>query len=331
MRILILGGTVFLSKTVAAAAVAAGHEVICASRGVSGSPPPGARHLVWDRVDAPSAELVALAPDVVVDVTRLPSRARKAVAVWPHAHWVFISTISVYSDVSTPDGGPDTLPVHPPLETDVDLASTPETYGPMKVACERTITSKAASAIVLRPGLIVGPGDPTGRFSYWPGRLTNSTAGEQVLAPGNPDDAVQMIDVRDLADWIVDCAEQRRTGVLDAIGPTMSLRDLLDRVAAGVGATPNFVWVDQDFLETQDVRPWSGERSLPLWLPRPEYEGMLNHATAASFAAGLAARPMTDTAADTADWLAHNPDAVRTGLTIEQERQVLAAWREAGH
>ena len=143
---------------------------------------------------------------------------RTAVAAFPDAHWVFVSTINVYEDESTPGGRPGTLPEREPITEDVDLAEDPEAYGPMKVACEQIVRAGAASAMVIRPGLIVGPGDPTGRFSYWPARMGDVPEHPEVLAPGDPDDSVQVIDVRDLAAWIVDSAEARRTGVFDGIG-----------------------------------------------------------------------------------------------------------------
>ena len=122
----------------------------------------------------------------------------------------------MYSDDTIPNGTPDTLPLHEPVHTDEDPMASPELYGAMKVSCEQAVLEGAASAMVVRPGLIVGPGDPTGRFSYWPSRLAD---GGEVLAPGSPDDAVQVIDVRDLATWIVDAAEARTTGVYDRHQP----------------------------------------------------------------------------------------------------------------
>jgi 2'-hydroxyisoflavone reductase len=181
----------------------------------------------------------------------------------------------------------------------------------------------AASAMVIRPGLIVGPGDPTGRFTYWPLRLRD---GGEVLAPGTPDDTVQVIDVRDLASWIVDSAEAQRTGVVDGIGPVHRFADLLDDVAEGVGTTPSYTWVEQEFLTEQGVDPWAGPDSLPLWLPRPEYDGMLAHDADLPRAAGLRTRPVAESARDTLAWVDATPDAVQTGITPEREQELLAAW-----
>lgn len=322
MRILVLGGTVFLSRAVAADAVRRGHEVVCACRGTSGSVPDGARHVATDRSQALPAELTGF--DAVVDVARHPSWVRAAVERLPDAHWVFVSTISAYEDESTPGGRPGSLPLHAPLFDDVDLAVDPEAYGPMKVACEQLVTEGAASSMLLRPGLIVGPGDPTGRFTYWPARLADATG--EVLAPGDPADVVQVVDVRDLATWVVDACEQRLTGTYDGVGPAQPIADLLAAVAAGCDADPAWTWVSQEFLEARDVEPWAGPRSVPLWLPRPAYDGMLAHDVSPSIEAGLRLRPLAETARDTLAWLRATPDATVTGLGVEGEGEVLAAW-----
>jgi hypothetical protein len=213
------------------------------------------------------------------------------------------------------------------MTEDVDLSEDMEAYGPMKVACEHAVLAGAASAMVIRPGLIVGPGDPSGRFTYWPLRVRD---GGEVLAPGSPDDTVQVIDVRDLATWIVDSAEARRTGVVDGIGPVKRLADLLDEVAEGVGGTPSWTWVDQEFLTEQGVEPWAGPGSLPLWLPRPDYDGMLAHDADLPRQAGLATRPARESARDTLAWADATPDAVQTGISREREAEVLAAWHARG-
>lgn len=312
MNLLVLGGTRFLSRETAVQAVARGWDVTCACRGQSGTVPDGATHLPWDRADEPPAALVDGDWDAVVDVTRLPSQARAAVAAVPDAHWVFVSTVSVYTDNSSPA----MEPLADPITEDVDLAVDPEAYGGMKVACEQVVQELATSSVIARPGLIVGPGDPTGRFAYWPQRLVR---GGEVLAPGRPDDVVQVIDVRDLATWLLDLAESRTTGVFDAVGTTMPFGEMLAGIAEGVGADARLTWVDQDFLEAHDVAPWAGEGSLPLWLPRPEYDGMLAHDPSPAEAAGLRLR----TPAETAPGCLDSPV---TALTPEREAEVLAAW-----
>ena len=323
MRILVLGGSVFLSRAVAALAAEGGHDVTAACRGSSGPVPEGVRHVALDRTAGLPASLVATSYDAVVDVGRMPSWVREAVAAWPGAHWTFVSTVSAYADEATPGGRPGTLPLHRPETRDLDLAEHPEAYGPMKVACEQAVLDGAETSLVVRPGLIVGPGDPTGRFTYWPARLADAGPDEPVLAGGSPDALVQVIDVRDLAQWVVASIEAGRTGVLDGVGPATAAQDLLDQVAAGVGAPPRWVWADDAALEAAGVAPWTGPRSLPLWLPRPAYDGMLAHDWAPSHDAGLRVRPIAETAADTLAWLRATPDAVVTGLTRDEERDVL--------
>ncbi|WP_079575021.1 NAD-dependent epimerase/dehydratase family protein [Krasilnikoviella flava] len=329
MRLLVLGGSVFLSRAVAADAVARGHEVVAANRGRSGPVPDGVRHVTLDRADPFPEALATGRFDAVVDVSRTPSHVRRAVAALSDAHWVFVSTVNVYADDADP-GGPGVGRLREPQPDDVDGAEGPEAYGAMKVACEELVRAGAATAAVVRPGLIVGPGDPSGRFAYWPARLARVPEGAtDVLAPGDPDDPVQVIDVRDLAAWVVDLAARRTEGTYDAVGPLAPVGELLAAVARGVGAEPRWVWADDAALEAADVRPWSGERSLPLWLPRPEYAGMPAHDSAPAIAAGLDPRPVEDTARDTLAWLRATPDAVVTGLTGAEEAEVLADLHRA--
>ncbi|CUR54840.1 NAD-dependent epimerase/dehydratase [metagenome] len=321
MRLLVLGGTVFLSRAVAEEAVRRGHHVTCACRGTSGSVPEGAATLVVDRSHGDASALSG-DWDAVVDVARIPSWVRSAVTAVPDAHWVFVSTINVYADTTTIGATPATLGLVEPLTSDEDPATGPEVYGAMKVACEQIVRTGAASAMVVRPGLIVGPGDPTGRFSYWPDRLADTG---QVLAPGHPGDATQIIDVRDLAAWIVDSAEARRTGDYDGVGPVIARSAMLEQIAAGVGADPRLTWVDQEFLAAHDVEPWAGPNALPLWLPLPEYDGLLSHDPTPSLQAGLRPRPVAETARDTLAWLRSDAGPA-TGLSRDAEAAVLRAW-----
>jgi 2'-hydroxyisoflavone reductase len=328
MRLLVLGGTVFLSRAVAEEAVRRDHEVTCACRAASGSVPEGATHVPWDRTEpVPSWLVDGVSFDAVVDVARHPSWVRSAVAALPDPHWVFVSTISVYTDDSTPGGTVDTLPTHEPIHTDEDVMSAPEIYGAMKMGCEQAVTDGAGSSVVVRPGLIVGPGDRSGRFSYWPARVAD---GGEILAPGSPDEAVQVIDVRDLASWLVDCAEARTTGVFHGTGRVTSRAEFLEQIADGVGLAENdrrWTWVDQDFLTAHDVEPWDGPRSLPVWLPQPDYAWLMSVDVEASYAAGLRTRPLADTARDTLAWLRGEPDAPVAGLDRTSEAEVLDAWR----
>ena len=169
----------------------------------------------FDRTQGVPAGLAEQQFDAVVDVARQPSWVRAAVSTFAEAHWIFVSTINVYEDASTPGGRPGTLPLREPVYEDVELKKKPEAYGPLKVACEQIVHESASTAMVVRPGLIVGPGDPTGRFTYWTARFGDVADHPEVLAPGNPSDTVQVIDVRDLASWIIDSAETRIRSVLD--------------------------------------------------------------------------------------------------------------------
>lgn len=316
MRLLVLGGTVFLSREVAAEALRRGHEVTCACRGLSGDVPEGARLLRWDRAEEPPP--LAGEYDAVVDVSRTPSHVRRAVAAVPDAHWVFVSTVNVYADDSLP-GRPGTVPLREPITEDADLTADPEAYGPMKVACEQIVRDGADSWTVVRPGLIVGPGDPTGRFTYWPARLAE---GGEVLAPGAPSDIVQVIDVRDLAAWVVTLAERRTVGDFDGVGRPVPIGDLLRECAPEAA----FTWLDQEFLTAQGVEPWSGPDAIPLWLPRPDYDGMMHHHVEPSLEAGLRLRPVAETSQATLEWLRATPGATVTGIGRARERELLAAW-----
>jgi 2'-hydroxyisoflavone reductase len=325
MRILVFGGSVFLSREVAVEGVRRGHEVVCACRG-SAPLPGGVHHVPLDRATQDPATALEGDFDAVIEPARHPSWVRSAVAAVPDAHWVFVSTISVYADHATPGGTPETVPVVEPVTTDEDLGANPAAYGGMKVCCEQLVRD-AVDAVVLRPGLIVGPGDPTGRFTYWPLRLAD---GGTVVAPGAPDDPTQVIDVRDLASWIVDAAEQRLTGVLDAVGPVAPRGRFLEEVARGVGAAPHLAWFADDRLLQLGVEPWVGPNSLPLWLPGDEHAGMMAHDPGPAAAAGLRTRPLAETARDTLEWVRATEGVARTGLPRDREAALLEAGPTAG-
>ncbi|WP_370288363.1 NAD-dependent epimerase/dehydratase family protein [Nocardioides sp.] len=321
MRLLVLGGTRFLSRTIVDDALARGHEVVVACRGVSGAVPEGVVHVAWDRAAPAPPALVAVGPfDAVVDVARSPAHVRRALDVLAEVPWVFVSTISVYADDGDP-AGPGVGALHSPLD-DADPAASAEAYGGLKVRCEQLVLERAARAVVVRPGLIVGPGDPSGRFAYWAARRDREDA---VLAPGSPTDPIQVIDVRDLAGWIVALAEHPPAEplVLDAVGPVTPMADLL----ADCVPRARLTWVGHDELAAAGVEMWAGPDSVGLWLPRPGHDGMVSHDDTPARAAGLRTRPVADTAADTAAWLAATPDAVIGGITAARERDLLAARR----
>jgi 2'-hydroxyisoflavone reductase len=321
MRLLILGGTQFLGRAIAAHACVAGHDVTCAARGVTGAVPQGARHIRVDR-DQPDglAPFAGMEFDALVDVSRHPGQVRRAVAALKDrvAHWTFVSTVSVYADNGTPGQRADTAPLRVPTAPEVEH-STLEIYGAAKVACEQAV---GTDAFICRAGLIAGPEDPTGRFTYWPARLAR---GGEVLAPGSPDEAMQLIDVRDVAQWIVHAAQTGLNGILDAIAPWCRRGDFLAQCAGAVGADCSFVWADRAFLEANDVKRWAGPRSLPLWVPLPEFAGFSTRDTSPAIAAGLMLRPLAETARDTLHWV-RAADGPISGLTADEERALLAAW-----
>jgi len=327
MRILVLGGSVFLSRAVAEEAVRRGHDVTCANRGATGSVPAGARAVVWDRAEDVPPGLAGSSYDAVVDVARMPSWVRRGVAAWPGAHWLFVSSVSVY-DLDAPAGPDGRWPVAGARHEDVDLRQDVSAYGPMKAACEEVVRGGAASAMVVRPGLIGGPGDPSGRFTYWPARLADGGA---VLAGGLPTELTQVVDVRDLAAWIVALVEERRAGTLDAVGAPMPFAELLAEVAAAVAAPDAApTWVPDGFLTAQGVTPWMGPESLPMWIPRPAPDRPVAALDAGpAVAAGLVLRSPADSARDTLAWQRSAADAATTGISRAREAEVLAAWSAA--
>jgi 2'-hydroxyisoflavone reductase len=327
VRLLVLGGTAFLGRAVARRARAAGHDVTCAARGVAGAVPDGVRlvRVDRDRPDGLSA-LDGQRFDAVVDLARRPGHVRRALDALGDrvGHWAFVSTCSVYADQATPGQRAESAPLLAAAPPEVDDPDG-EQYGPCKVACEEAVAASRVPAFVCRAGLIVGPEDPSGRFDYWVARLAR---GGEVLAPGRPDDRVQWIDVRDLAAWLVLATETGLTGTYDGNGAPVSRRLFLAGVAEGVGVTPQLTWVDQEFLAEHGVQPWSGERSLPMWLPLPDYAGFMSRDVAPARGTGLRTRPLADTARDTLAWLRTGPErSVQVGLGPDDEADLLRKWR----
>ncbi|WP_433266408.1 NAD-dependent epimerase/dehydratase family protein [Actinosynnema sp. CS-041913] len=295
MRMLVLGGTVFLGKAVAAEAVRRGHEVVCAARGQSGPVADGAVHVAVDRNHGLGA-LGGAEFDAVVDVARSVTWVREAVRGLGAAHWTFVSTCSVYADHTTP-GSTATLP---PLEDDPAAPMTPERYGSVKVASENAVRDvRGDDALIVRAGLITGPGDTSDRFGYWPNRLSR---GGRVAVPDVPDQPTQHVDVRDLAAWIVDSAENRTNGTFDAVGPANPLSLVLGEIAGAV-APPGteLVRIPEDVLHRHEIAPWSGPRSLPLWLPA-SHRALMFREAGPVLSAGLRVRPTAETALDSLEY-----------------------------
>ena len=319
MRLLVLGGTEFLSHAVAADAVRRGHEVVCAARGVSGSVPEGARLVKTDRdvgLDALAGERF----DAVVDVAKMSYRwVRDALAAVEADHWTFVSTINVYADTAV--AGPELVE---PI-TEETTGKSPESYGGVKVASENAVLDAVGDrALIVRPGLISGTRDVHDRFGYWANRLSR---GGRVVVPDVPAQPIQHIDVLDLARWIVDSAERRTTGVFDAVGPVVELSALLGEVAEALApAGTELVGIAPADLTDAGVTPWAGPKSLPLWAP-DTHHGFVSRDGSAIVAAGLALRPTGETARaalDTERALGLDRER-KAGLTAEQEAALLAS------
>ncbi len=323
-----LGGTAWLGREVAGRARDAGHDVVCVSRGESGVAADGVRLVTADR-DRPDAldPLAGDSWDAVVDVSRQPGHVRRAAqALASVPHFVFVSTASVYEDAVT-TGLDESSPLLEPLGSDV-MASMEE-YGAAKVACEQAVREVFdLRCTIVRAGLIGGPGDWSDRTGYWPSRFAapSNPAGE-VIAPDVRGLGTSVIDVRDLAAWLLLCATGRVGGAYNACGPVVPLGEHVEAARAVAGHTGEVVWAEPDWLREHDVHEWMGPRSLPLWLPEDSLAlGSLRGDKA--FAAGLAPRPLEDTLTDT---LARRQrDAgrpFRSGLTDDEERTLLAARR----
>ena len=330
MKLLVLGGTAWLGREVAAHAVAQGHDVTALARGTSGAVPDGVDLVRADR-DAPGAydDVADREWDAVVDLTRQPSHVRGALAALAErtASWVFVSSVSVYAFHEHPGTDESAAVLDPVTEDDED----PETYGARKVACEQAVLRAVPDrALVARSGLVAGPGDHTDRTGYWPLRFAHPASPDgAVLVPDSPI-GTQVVDVRDLAAWLVDCARDGRAGVVDAVGPVVPLLRHLETARQVAGHDGELVAVSPEWLTGHGVAPWSGERSLPLWLPLPDHAGMMAHPGARARDLGLRPRPLARTLEDTLAWeLASGPGRRRrAGLAPTDEVALLAAARD---
>jgi 2'-hydroxyisoflavone reductase len=304
-----------LGRAIAETAMRDGAEVTCLARGASGQPPTGARFVRADRSAADAYSAVDDAWEDVIELATDPAHVAGALeALSAHAvHWTTVSTISVYARTDRAGDDEDASVVEP-----VD----PTQYADAKVAGERaTRRARGTDALVVRPGLIVGPGDPSDRFGYWAARLDR--AGDAVT-PVLEDRAVQVIDVTDLAEWIVRAGRAGTVGTVDAVGPSTSMRAFLDEVQAATGFDGRLVAVDDDTLLAHGVAYWAGPASLPLWIPVSEV-GFARRAGRAFLAAGGTARPLAETVRRVVeDERARGVGRVRrSGLTDAEERRVL--------
>jgi 2'-hydroxyisoflavone reductase len=319
MRMLVLGGTQFLGRHVVDAALDHGHDVTLFNRGQTRPELfPNVEKLRGDR-DGDLGALHGRDFDAVVDTSGyVPRIVRETIdALGDVGHYTFVSSVSVYASLATPPTEQSPLAqLREPTE------EWREAYGELKALCEEVVRERFPAAFVPRPGLIVGPWDPTGRFTYWPQRIAE---GGRVLVPAPPSAAAQVIDARDLADWIVRAAEAGTAGTFNAVDRPTTRERLFETCCRVAASDAELVWVDGAFLAEQEVGEWM---ELPLWLHSPEYAGMLSVDPSAALRAGLEPRPLEETVRATLAWAASGeaPDEPPAGLLREKERQVLGAF-----
>jgi 2'-hydroxyisoflavone reductase len=333
MRLLILGGTGFLGPHIVEAALARKHVPTLFNRGRTNPGLfPDLEKLHGDRDPNKGDGLNALKGrqwDAVVDTSGYVPRIARASAdlLAPNVkQYVFISTVSVYGDMSKP-GVDEKSPVGT-LDDPASEQVTNEGYGPLKALCEQAVEGVMPGRTTnIRPGLIVGPGDPTDRFTWWPARIDR---GGEVLAPGNPEAPVQFIDARDLAQFILKCIEDGHAGVYNALGPKhpFPMAAMLYGCQAVTTSDAHLTWVEQDFLLKQGAGPWM---ELPLWVPDVgETAGFARVSNAKGLAVGLTFRPFADTARDTLAFAKNLPADHKwgAGMAPAKEHAILSAWRE---
>jgi 2'-hydroxyisoflavone reductase len=312
VKLLVLGGTKFLGRAIVDSALAGGHELTLFNRGETNAELfAEVEHLRGDR-DGGLDALAGRRWDAVVDTCGyFPRIVRQSVEALAASvgRYCFVSSVSVYADLSgvVDEESPVATVDDEALE---EFGAEYERYGPLKALCEDVVREVFGErALIVRPGLIVGPYDPTGRFTYWPHRLVR---GGEVLAPGPPERPAQFVDVRDLAEWIVRITAEGRGGVFNATNEGVAWSELL----AGAEVT----WVPDEFLVAREVGEWI---ELPLWIADPTFAGMQLTDVSRAVAAGLSFRPVAETIRDT---LALAQPVAGVGLTPEREAGLLAAW-----
>ena len=317
MKLLLLGGPRFLGRAVADVTLERGHELTFFNRGTTNPELyPAVERVVGDR----GGDLSALRGhtwDAVIDTSGyLPSAARaSAEALAGCGLYCFVSSISVYADFSRTNDEDGAVAELGELSAD---EMTNESYGPLKALCEDAVRDVFdGRAVIVRPGLIVGPHDPSGRFTYWPHRIAR---GGEVLTPGRPERQTQVIDVRDLAEWMVDLCEQGVGGTFNATHPGVSWSELVETCKTVSGSDAEFTWVPDDFLLEHEVGQWM---ELPLWLADPAFAAADRVIVRRALGAGLSFRPLAETVRDTLEQ-ASPTDAA--GLAPEREVDLLASW-----
>jgi 2'-hydroxyisoflavone reductase len=335
VKLLLLGGGVFLGRHVVDAALARGHEVTTFTRGRRPIPADVVT-LAGDRDPRNAPGLDALASgawDAVVDLSGYVPRVVEASAALlaPRVdRYLFVSSVSVYAKTDQP-GLDEAAPVA--ALDDPSSEDVPAHYGALKAACERVVERTYRSrATIVRPGLIVGPLDPTDRFGYWPARFVHPTLlgdrADRAVVPAPADRPLQFVDARDLAAWMLDLVESGTAGTFNACSPAgqSTFGELVDACRAAASAPPTPVWVADEALLRFHVQPWT---ALPLWIPASDADsaGFMAIDAARARDAGLRTRPLAQTVADTAAWLAarDNTAAWKHVLTDARERQILSA------
>lgn len=343
LKILVLGGTKFLGVHIVERALQRGHTVTLFNRGKTNTDLfPQLEHLKGDR-DAQLDSLKGGHWDAVIDDSGYVPRHVKLSAelLAPNVkQYVFISTISVYASFAQPNSEDSPLGKIADETTEkVDGGA----YGPLKALCEKAVeTAMPGRVTVVRPGLIVGPRDPTDRFTYWPARAAR---GGDMVCPGTPKDRIQFIDSRDLAAFVIGLVENKTVGIFNATSPPgkFSMGELVQASVTAANTqvkpmpSPHPVWLPADFLAKEKVQPWS---DMPVWIPGSgEYAAFADANVAKALAAGMTIRPVQPTVNDTLAWHLQRPEAERTklaaGLTPEREQELLKTWRAqaagAGH
>lgn len=323
--LLILGGTAWVGRETAREALARGWEVTCLARGESGTVAPGARHVVADR-DSPDAyaEVAGRDWDAVVEVSWQPRHVREAAQALAGraARWTYVSSVAAYAPSRSviPEDAPLRAPAAPDERVDASR------YDAAKVRCELDTLAVHPAALLVRAGVIVGPGDNTERFPYWPRRAAQAGA-EPMLAPAEPAHPLQLIDVRDLVAWMLGAVEAGVTGAVNAVGPQIPFGTMVAAAREAAGATGPLVEAPADWLEERGVRRWKGEASLPLWVPDFGEEARTGyHSDERLRATGATLRPLAETMRDVlAEEIALGVErAGVAGLTREREIALLA-------
>ena len=344
MKILIVGGTRFLGRHLVAAALTRDHKVTLFNRGQHS---PAARADVETIIGDRNTDLSRLQNrrwDAVVDMCgNLPGGVRAATELLSSSvdRYVFISSISVYADLSLPgvdESAPlkqltsDQLERVKQIESSGDTSASTygDMYGGLKALCEQVAESTMPGRVlVIRPGLIVGPYDYSDRFTYWVVRVAR---GGDVLAPGQANRPVQFIDARDVADWAVRMIEDKETGIYNANGLPhgLTMKNFLDECLSASGSDASFTWVDEEFLKQEEVAAWS---ELPLWLPESadNLKGFMFINSNKALKTGLEFRSLASTVQDTLSWHreAGVAEPLKAGLSAEKEESLLRKWHAA--